>query len=892
MLFFIQDIDQLMQDKKIFIQGKDRTDDILNYKCHNGVYWITFKDYKKYPYRGKDIKIIKIDPREFDLNEKFKYFKTLANKIGITIKNERGENVNILAMNYQKISEVQKETVLYHYLNENLPIKKSEHKDQYGSFFKLIKSKNDNLKDTKIYPFGFNISQNQAVVNSMENILSVIEGPPGTGKTQTILNIIANAIMHNESVAVVSSNNSATKNIIDKLAKYDVDFIAAYLGNNQNKQNFIDSQKPLPNIKDWLLEKNEVKNLYSDINLHYYSLKNMLKKQKELSFLKQQLSALEIENKHHLKYLETFENIGVPQDINTIKSCEDALELSFLFELANKENNQRNKFVEFLKTIIEFLRIKKFNNTIVQNLLKKYPKNYLIALSQQKFYEIKIKKLKEKVLDISSELEKFNFDKKMQEYSELSAKIFKSKLAEKYIKQKRKHWELTDLQTKSIEFIKDYPVVLSTTYSIRNCLGKDIVCDYVIVDEASQVDLCTGVLALSVAKKAVIVGDLKQLPNVVDSNAAKISDLVFNDYNKLPEAFRYKNHCLLSSIMELFPEVAHTLLKEHYRCHPMIIEFCNKKFYNNELIILSNIKSDRKPLLVYKTIGGNLALNNLNQRQIDVIKNEIIPNENLCIDDNSVGIVTPYRNQTNALQEQFKGTGVKADTVDKFQGQENKIIILSTVDNVIKDFTDNPNRLNVAVSRAIEQLIVVINGNNINNDTNIADLVKYIEYNNCKIKESKLFSIFDYLYECYAQQREELLKKYKKVSQYASENLFYTPLKEVILETFKNKYAIAVHIPINQIIKDFSILNKEELKYATNDWTHVDFLIYNKLNKAPTLAIEIDGATYHQANTKQAKRDILKNKIFEKYELPLLRFSTKDYVDKKIIENTLKQHIN
>ena len=52
----------------------------------------------------------------------------------------------------------------------------------------------------------------------------------------------------------------------------------------------------------------------------------------------------------------------------------------------------------------------------------------------------------------------------------------------------------------------------------------------------------------------------------------------------------------------------------------MIIEFCNKKFYNNELIILSDIKSDRKPLMVYKTIAGNLAINNLNQRQIDVIK--------------------------------------------------------------------------------------------------------------------------------------------------------------------------------------------------------------------------------------------------------------------------------
>ena len=99
----------------------------------------------------------------------------------------------------------------------------------------------------------------------MTNDLSVIEGPPGTGKTQTILNIIANAIMHDESVAVVSSNNSATKNIIDKLKKYDVDFIAAYLGSNQNKQEFIDSQKSLPLMEEWQFEKAEVKKLYQDI---------------------------------------------------------------------------------------------------------------------------------------------------------------------------------------------------------------------------------------------------------------------------------------------------------------------------------------------------------------------------------------------------------------------------------------------------------------------------------------------------------------------------------------------------------------------------------------------------------------------------------------------------
>ena len=616
----------------------------------------------------------------------------------------------------------------------------------------------------------------------------------------------------------------------------------------------------------------------------------MLERQNELSFLKQQLSALEIENEHHLKHITSFEYSEIPEEIRKIKSWKKALELSFLFELTQEEKVKRNKFIEFLKTIIEILHIKKFSSTTAENLSKKYPKDYLVALAQQKFYEIQINTLLKQIQSITSELKSYNFNKRMQEYSQLSAQIFKSKLAEKYSKQKRKIWLLGDLQANSDEFINDYPVILSTTYSLRNCLSSKVMYDYVIVDEASQVDLCAGALALSCAQKAVIVGDLKQLPNIVKSDAAKISDSIFKDYS-LPEAFRYKNHCLLSSIMQVFPHVAHTLLKEHYRCHPLIIEFCNKKFYNNELIILSDIKSDRKPLLVYKTVAGNLAINNLNQRQIDVIKKEIIPNENLSTDNDFLGIVTPYRNQTNALQRQFKGTGVKADTVDKFQGQENKVIILSTVDNEIKDFTDNPNRLNVAVSRAIEQLIVVINGNETNQDSNIADLVKYIEYNNCEIKESKLFSIFDYLYECYAQQREILLKKYNKISQYDSENLFYNPIKEVIDEVYENRYGIAVHIPLNQIIRDFSILERDEIKYATNDWTHVDFLIYDKLNKAPILGIEVDGATYHQTGSKQSKRDEMKNTIFEKYGLPLLRFNTKDYVDKTVIKDVLKDYL-
>lgn len=228
--------------------------------------------------------------------------------------------------------------------------------------------------------------------------------------------------------------------------------------------------------------------------------------------------------------------------------------------------------------------------------------------------------------------------------------------------------------------------------------------------------------------------------------------------------------------------------------------------------------------------------------------------------------------------------------MDKFQGQENKVIILSTVDNNITDFTDNPNRLNVAISRAIEQLIVVINGNEQKKDTIINELVKYIEYNNCEIKESKIFSVFDLLYQTYAEQRKIFLRKYKKISEYDSENLMYGLINEII-KKYNGNYEIAVHVPLNMIIRDLGLMSDDEKKYAKNDWTHVDFLIYKTIDKSPVLAIEVDGSKYHKEGSKQAKRDELKNTIFAKYDIPLCRFNTAGSNEKEKLSQMFKEKI-
>ncbi len=68
-----------------------------------------------------------------------------------------------------------------------------------------------------------------------------------------------------------------------------------------------------------------------------------------------------------------------------------------------------------------------------------------------------------------------------------------------------------------------------------------------------------------------------------------------------------------------------TLLREHYRCHPKIINFCNQKFYHGQLIVMTKDHNEPDVLTMYRTTAGNHARGHLNQRQIDVIQQEVLP---------------------------------------------------------------------------------------------------------------------------------------------------------------------------------------------------------------------------------------------------------------------------
>ena len=198
--------------------------------------------------------------------------------------------------------------------------------------------------------------------------------------------------------------------------------------------------------------------------------------------------------------------------------------------------------------------------------------------------------------------------------------------------------------------------------------------------------------------------------------------------------------------------------------------------------------------------------------------------------------------------------------------------------------------LNVAISRAKKKLYLVVSGNDQPNN-NISDLISYIEYNNFSVTESKIFSIFDYLYQQYTESRKEFLKKRKRISEYDSENLMFAVIEDVLNELNLQHLKTACHYPLNLLISDPSLLTEKEIRYAMNSATHVDFLIYNGIRKSPVLAIEVDGYSFHQNNPEQLARDAMKNHILEQYNIPYLRISTNGSGEKEKLLNKLNEDL-
>lgn len=653
-------------------------------------------------------------------------------------------------------------------------------------------------------------------------------------------------------------------------------FIAATLGSSKNKKIFVEHQEAnYPDFSLWKTNENP-DDLQKRIAEQSIQLKTVFENQEKLACLRQELSQLVTELEYFNQYVEE-------SDVNTdsikFRKKLSSKQWMVLWQECQLISGEKKK-IGFLFKIKGLLKYGVTDWNFYRQDISK-----IVTTFQAMYYRAKRSELSSEIMDVEKYLNSVNKDL-LGDLCNQSMILLKDKLARKYESNKnRKIFGEDHLWKEPHDVLDEYPVILSTTFSSRNSLNSNVVYDYLIMDEASQVDIATGALALSCARNVVIVGDTKQLPNVVTDDIKAKATAIFDSFN-VNEGYRYTNS-FLQSILDVMPNVTQTLLREHYRCHPKIINFCNQKFYRGELVIMTKDNGEDDVLSVVKTVVGNHERNHYSQRQIDVIKKEILPK--YVSNPEETGIIAPYRNQVEALSREI--TDIDAATVHKFQGKEKDNIIISTVDDEISDFADDPYLINVAVSRAKKRLILVVTGNEQSKERNITDLIDYIQYNNFEVVESKIYSIFDYLYKQYTKERIIYLQKHKKISEYDSENLMYSLIEEIIANNKYSSLDVVCHFPLNMLIKNPELLNEQECQYAMNPATHLDFLIYNRISKKPVLAIEVDGYDYHNEDTIQASRDLLKNHIMELYEIPLLRFKTNGSGEREKIMEILDELI-
>lgn len=717
-----------------------------------------------------------------------------------------------------------------------------------------------------IFPFRCNLSQRAAVENALTRSVSVIEGPPGTGKTETILNLLANIVaVQRMTVGIVSFGNAAVDNIRDKLAEQGFGHLVGNLGRREKREEFFARQAARNAEVGRFLARapdGPDRERLADLDKRLRGLQGA---ERIRADRRQELDAHRLELRHfegHLHREELPDLTGLP----LLRRSADRV----LDYLAESEVELAGIHPGPLRRIRNYFR---YGPTRALD-----PADTSVVLQLQlAYYHKRIAELERDIARVEDQLRRADFEQLARQHQQLSVQFLHAELAIRYRESRRTVYRADSYRRGKTfsDFIKDYPALLSTCHSLRDSIADGYLLDYLIIDEASQVNLLLAGLAMSCARHVVVVGDQRQLPPV----PIDVPD------GLMPPAPAYDcQRNLLASLSELHGTgLPRTLLREHYRCDPVIIGYCNKKFYGGELIPYTTPGAERAMIVVRTTEGNHMRQHReggrSNQRELDVITQEVIPEHCQGFAGADIGVTTPYRLQASKAADLLDQA--EADTVHKFQGRQKRVVILTTVlDETWRGrtglaFVDDPQMINVAVSRAIRRFILVTNYDMLPTSRHIRDLVGYIRYHSPgeEVTDSTVVSVFDLLYRAYSQRLRPLAARLQKKLKYLSEDIIWTVLHDIIAEQRYAHVAVVPQVLLQSLVPDLRGLTPAQLAYIQRR-ASVDFVMYNRISNQPLLAIEVDGFAFHENNPDQRARDVLKNAILEAHRMPLLRLPT------------------
>ncbi len=255
-----------------------------------------------------------------------------------------------------------------------------------------------------------------------------------------------------------------------------------------------------------------------------------------------------------------------------------------------------------------------------------------------------------------------------------------------------------------------------------------------VIDEAAQALEPATWIPILKASKVILTGDPFQLPPTVKSDAARRQGLDIT---------------LLEKCLQRLERSS--LLDVQYRMNAVIMGFSNQKFYRNALKAHASVADQQLlieanvPVVFLDTAGcgfeeqvNEAFQSRYNPEEFQILCEHLYQLVEAYGDHPlpEIAIISPYREQVNwmqqtiALDERLAHLPIEINTIDAFQGQERDVVYISLVRSNMRSeigFLSDYRRMNVAMTRARYQLVVVGDSATIGGHAFYEDFLRYCE---------------------------------------------------------------------------------------------------------------------------------------------------------------------
>ncbi|MBS6554021.1 MAG: AAA family ATPase, partial [Clostridium sp.] len=492
-----------------------------------------------------------------------------------------------------------------------------------GKLFDKSGKEKKELKDfAAVTPLSLSDSQEDVIRKIEQNPLLAVYGPPGTGKSQTIVNLVAHLVANGKTVLVASRMDKAVDVVAQRLNELGAPFLALRAGRlNYQKQLSFQLQDLIANKIDIDTGYEEailvdVEDMYALLNA-IKELENKCEKIIELEKNWQEVMArklaLEADLGEKIFINKKLKKDEVDEIKKVLSSIEKNLEKSGLFSSISNSLSAMK-----LKKILNISSLPAEPESIMRLSLELQAAEMecearMVETRIHKIGNIhqilgQIKQLKKKQKGLAVDILKNKRRESLKGLLRDQIKRQRLIVHTKAIVERKKNLQNRLLEEEDFTpLLEAFPCWCVTTYAISGSLPmKSGLFDVAIIDEASQCDIASCFPILFRAKKAVIVGDDKQLPHLSFLEKAKEQSFL-SQYN-IPDKYQLMWRFRTNSMFDLanYYSTNPVLLDEHFRSYYPIIQFSNQEFYGNRIRIMTKDSGSNDVLELHLVTDGKV----------------------------------------------------------------------------------------------------------------------------------------------------------------------------------------------------------------------------------------------------------------------------------------------